>query len=86
MPGYIEEFQAGNPRHSVEIRLKTGVLKDGTLTAHQVYFLVNCGAYAGFKPRGAIGGMTQAAGPYRIPNTLGEYSSPTKGGLPVTIS
>ena len=84
VPGYIQEFQAGNPRHSVEIRLKTGVQKDGTLTAHQVYFLVNCGAYAGFKPRGAIRGMTQAAGPYRIPNTLGEslhvYTNTIPGG------
>ncbi len=84
VPDYIQEFLAGNPRHAVEIRLKTGVLKDGTLLAHQVYFLVNCGAYAGFKPRGAIGGMNQAAGPYRIPNTLGEslhvYTNTIPGG------
>ena len=84
VPDYVEEFMAGNPRHSVEIRLKTGVRRDGTLTAHQVYFLVNCGAYAGFKPRGAIGGMNQAAGPYRIPNTLGEslhvYTNTVPGG------
>ena len=65
---YIEEFFAGNPRHSVAVRLKTGVKRDGTLTAHQVHYLVNSGAYAAFKPAGIIGGYNQAAGPYRVPN------------------
>jgi len=65
---YIEEFLAGNPRHAVVVRLKTGVKRDGTLTAHQVHYLVNSGAYAGFKPGGIIGGYNQAAGPYRVPH------------------
>ena len=65
---YIEEFFAGNPRHSVVVRLKTGVKRDGTFTAHQVHYLVNSGAYAAFKPGGIIGGFNQAAGPYRVPN------------------
>ncbi len=65
---YIEEFFAGNPRHAVAVRLKTGVKRDGTLTAHQVHYLVNAGAYAAFKPGGIIGGYNQAAGPYRVPN------------------
>ena len=65
---YTEELFAGNPRHSVAVRLKTGVKRDGTLTAHQVHYLVNSGAYAAFKPSGIIGGYNQAAGPYRVPN------------------
>jgi carbon-monoxide dehydrogenase large subunit len=65
---YIEELFAGNPRHAVEVRLKTGVMRDGTLTAHQVHYLVNSGAYAGFKPLGVINGYNQAAGPYRVPH------------------
>jgi CO/xanthine dehydrogenase Mo-binding subunit len=65
---YTEELFAGNPRHSVAVRLKTGVKRDGTLTAHQVHYLVNSGAYAAFKPAGIIGGYNQAAGPYRVPN------------------
>jgi CO/xanthine dehydrogenase Mo-binding subunit len=65
---YVEEFFAGNPRHAVMVRLKTGVKQDGTLTAHQVHYLVNSGAYAAFKPGGVINGYNQAAGPYRIPN------------------
>jgi CO/xanthine dehydrogenase Mo-binding subunit len=65
---YTEELFAGNPRHSVAVRLKSGVKRDGTLTAHQVHYLVNSGAYAAFKPSGIIGGYNQAAGPYRVPN------------------
>jgi CO/xanthine dehydrogenase Mo-binding subunit len=65
---YVEEFLAGNPRHSVAVRLKTGVKRDGTLTAHQVNYTVNSGAYAAFKPSGLLGGYAQAAGPYRVPN------------------
>jgi CO/xanthine dehydrogenase Mo-binding subunit len=63
---YTEELLAGNPRHSVAVRLKTGVKRDGRLTAHQVQYLVNSGAYAAFKPAGIIGGYNQAAGPYRV--------------------
>jgi CO/xanthine dehydrogenase Mo-binding subunit len=65
---YVEEFMAGNPRHATLIRMKTGVKRDGTITAHHVHFMVNSGAYAGFKPFGRIFGPTQSAGAYRIPN------------------
>ncbi|HLF80009.1 MAG TPA: xanthine dehydrogenase family protein molybdopterin-binding subunit [Dehalococcoidia bacterium] len=65
---YLEEFGAGNPQHHTISHLKTGVKKDGTITAHTVMYIVNSGAYAGFKPGGTIGGANQAAGPYRIPN------------------
>jgi len=64
----IEELFAGNPRHAVEVRLKTGVKRDGTMVAHQVHYLANSGAYAAFKPAGIIGGYNQAAGPYRVPH------------------
>ncbi len=65
---YLEEFGAGNPRHHTVTKLKTGVKRDGTITAHTVMYIVNSGAYAAFKPMGTIGGANQAAGPYRIPN------------------
>jgi hypothetical protein len=38
------------------VRLKTGLKRDGTLTAHQVNYTVNSRAYAAFKPTGTIGG------------------------------
>jgi CO/xanthine dehydrogenase Mo-binding subunit len=65
---YLEEFMAGNPRHHTVMRLKTGVKRDGTITAHQVDHVVNSGAYAAFKPGGTISGANQCAGPYRVPN------------------
>ncbi|MGH2601349.1 MAG: xanthine dehydrogenase family protein molybdopterin-binding subunit, partial [Dehalococcoidia bacterium] len=82
---YLEEFLAGNPRHHVIIRLKTGVKRDGTITAHQVDYVVNTGAYAAFKPMGGIGGANQAAGPYRMPNVRIEsrfvYTNNLPGGF-----
>lgn len=67
---YIEEFMAANPRHSAVIKIKTGVKRDGTITALHSQSFVNSGAYAGYKPLGIIGGSLRAAtaGPYRIPN------------------
>ena len=67
---YLEELLAGNPRHATVVRLKSGLKRDGTMTAHEVEFIVDCGAYAAFKPFAAIFGPDQAAGPYRVPNTL----------------
>ncbi len=67
---YIEEFMAGNPRHAVLIKLRTGVKNDGTITAHHAQAFVNSGAYAGYKPLGIIGGGVRAAsaGPYKMAN------------------
>ncbi len=81
---YLEELLAGNPRHATTIHLRTGVKNDGTLTAHHVEFMVNAGAYAGFKPAGRIFGPDQSAGPYRIPNVRIEaahvYTNTVPGG------
>ncbi len=81
---YAEELLAGNPRHATVVRLRSGVKRDGTLTAHEVEFIVNCGAYAGFKPFGAIFGPDQAAGPYRVANVRVQsahvYTNTVPGG------
>jgi CO/xanthine dehydrogenase Mo-binding subunit len=81
---YIEEFMAGNPRHSTTIKLRTGMKQDGTITAHHSHFIVNAGAYAGYKPGRTIGGANQAAGPYRIENVKIEsthvYTNIVPGG------
>jgi CO/xanthine dehydrogenase Mo-binding subunit len=65
---YVDELLMGNPNQAMVYRLKTGVTRGGKITAHQVEHFVNCGAYAGYKPSGAIGGSNQAAGPYKIDN------------------
>jgi len=81
---YLEELLSGNPRHEVVIKLRTGLSKDGTMTAHHTQFLVNCGAYAAFKPGGIIFGPEQSAGPYVVPNTRIEnahiYTNTVPGG------
>jgi len=82
---YKEEFLAGNPRHHVVIQLRTGVKRDGTLTAHTVNHVVNSGAYAAFKSYGTIAGANEAAGPYRVANSRIDstfvYTNTVPGGF-----
>lgn len=40
-----EEFTASRARHPMRIHLKTGVKKDGTITANEMYALADTGAY-----------------------------------------
>ncbi len=40
-----EEFVNARSRHPMRIRMKTGVLRDGTITANQMHCLTNTGAY-----------------------------------------
>ena len=82
---YTEEFLAGNPRHHVMLRLRSGVKRDGTLTAHTVDHVVNSGAYAAFKSYGTIAGANEAAGPYRVANSRIDsvfvYTNTVPGGF-----
>ncbi len=41
----VEEFIASRSRHPMRIRMKTGVKKDGTITANEMRVLSNTGAY-----------------------------------------
>jgi len=67
---YTEELTAGNPRHAAIIKVKTGVKKDGTITAHHMDFLFDSGAYGSMKPAGYLIGASTCAGPYKIDNCL----------------
>jgi putative selenate reductase molybdopterin-binding subunit len=40
-----EEYTSGRSRHPMKITLKTGVKKDGTITANEMYALTDTGAY-----------------------------------------
>jgi carbon-monoxide dehydrogenase large subunit len=62
---YREEFVAGAPRHAAVMRLKTGVLRDGTMVAHEMEAYLDAGAYGGFRPGAVIGGVGHAGGCYR---------------------
>ena len=65
---YDEEFSAGNPKHAAIVKVKTGVMKDGRLVAHEMDFVFDSGVYAAFKPLGLLRGPEKSAGPYNIPH------------------
>ncbi|MFH1491700.1 MAG: xanthine dehydrogenase family protein molybdopterin-binding subunit, partial [Pseudomonadota bacterium] len=65
-----EDFLSANPRHSMEITVKTGVKKDGTLMARQAVVKSDTGAYAYFGPASTSNATIFIAGPYRIPHLL----------------
>ncbi|MET0690604.1 MAG: xanthine dehydrogenase family protein molybdopterin-binding subunit [Candidatus Binatia bacterium] len=67
---YAEEFLAGNPRHAAIVRVKSAVMKDGRLVAHEMKYVFDSGAYGAFKPQGYLVGPKEAAGPYNIPNVF----------------
>ncbi len=67
---YAEEFLAGNPRHAAVVRVKSGVMHDGRLVAHEMRYVFDSGAYGAFKPQGYLVGPREAAGPYNIANVF----------------
>jgi xanthine dehydrogenase molybdenum-binding subunit len=65
---YTEELTAGNPRHAAVLTLRSGVTRDGRLTARQAKLVFNCGAYGAFTPLHTVHGGVHAGGPYRLPH------------------
>jgi carbon-monoxide dehydrogenase large subunit len=66
---HIEELTAMNPDHYTVIKVKTGVKRDGRITARYLQAIHGTGAYAGMKPgRASIGGAGSAT-PYKIANS-----------------
>jgi CO/xanthine dehydrogenase Mo-binding subunit len=53
-------------RHAAEVRIRTGVRRDGTLVARSVETTYDTGAYADIGPRTAKNGGYASGGPYRI--------------------
>jgi CO/xanthine dehydrogenase Mo-binding subunit len=84
---YVEELSAGNPRHASVSHLRTGLMRDGTLVAHEARILFDSGAYGGFKPVPAVNlpGAGHATGPYRVPHAFIEaklvYTNTIPGGF-----
>ncbi|MDI6860666.1 MAG: molybdopterin-dependent oxidoreductase [Caldisericia bacterium] len=56
-------------RHPMILRYKTGVKKDGTLVANEVYIYADTGAYASLGGPVVNLAIEHSCGPYRIPNT-----------------
>ena len=71
-------------RHPIVIELKTGVRRDGTITARRCRLVLDTGAYAGHGPAITEVATLMAAGPYRIPHLLVEghtvYTNKTPAG------
>jgi carbon-monoxide dehydrogenase large subunit len=63
-----EELSSAQTRHAAYLKLKTGVKRDGTLTARSADLLWDKGAYASKGPDVAYRGALTIFGPYRIPN------------------
>jgi CO/xanthine dehydrogenase Mo-binding subunit len=66
---YADELQISNTRHAARIRLRTGVDRDGRITAHQARVVFDGGAYAAGKPVAGVlpGGPTLTLAGYRVP-------------------
>jgi len=54
-------------KHAARIRIKTGVRRDGSITARQVLIYWNGGAYADVSPALVRSSLVRALGPYRLP-------------------
>ena len=65
---YHDEFTAGAPRHAGSMRFKTGVMRDGTIVAHELDAVFDGGAYGGVRPGPQLGGASHGGGCYRMEN------------------
>jgi CO/xanthine dehydrogenase Mo-binding subunit len=69
---HSEELTSMNPDHYTVVKVKTGVKRDGRMTARYLQAVHGTGAYAGMKPgRASIGGAGSAT-PYKIANSYME--------------
>ena len=63
-----EEMQVSSTRSPEIIRIRDGVMADGTIVARKVTGYMDCGAYSRQTPYAVTKFAANAAGPYRIPN------------------
>ncbi len=63
-----EEMQVSSTRSAETIRIKDGVMADGTIVARKVTGMADCGAYSRQTPYAITKFAANATGPYRIPN------------------
>jgi CO/xanthine dehydrogenase Mo-binding subunit len=63
---YTEELMAANPRHPAVMTFKTGVKRDGTITARHARLVFDSGAYAAFKPARGVTYGPRCLGPYKV--------------------
>ena len=80
----FEELTASNPTHPTFITIRSGVTRDGRLTAREVRAVHASGAYGAMKPRAYLSTHHYVGGGYNIANTSFEflqvYTNTTPGG------
>ncbi|MGH7732093.1 MAG: xanthine dehydrogenase family protein molybdopterin-binding subunit, partial [Candidatus Eiseniibacteriota bacterium] len=64
----LEDIAATTKRHPSVARVRTGVMKDGTLVAHEVDVVMDGGAYVTLSPVVLSRGAIHAGGAYRWPH------------------
>ncbi|MCH9018517.1 MAG: xanthine dehydrogenase family protein molybdopterin-binding subunit, partial [Chloroflexi bacterium] len=69
----VEELTASNPTHPTFVTIKSGMTRDGRLTAREVRTVHASGAYGAMKPRAYLSTHHYVGGGYRIPNTSFEF-------------
>ena len=81
---FWEELTASNPTHPTVVTIRSGVTRDGRLTAREVRTVHASGAYAAMKPRSFLSTSHYVGGGYNVPNTSFEflqvYTNTTPGG------
>ena len=81
---YWEELTASNPTHPTFVTIRSGMTRDGHLTAREVRTVHASGAYGAMKPRSFLSTSHYVGGGYRIPNTSFEFlqvcTNTTPGG------
>lgn len=65
----VEDMQATTKRHPAIVRHRTGVTRDGRLTAMEIEVIMDGGAYCTLSPVVLSRGSIHAAGAYRCANT-----------------
>ena len=81
---YFEELTASNPTHPTVVTIRSGVTRDGRLTAREVRTVHASGAYGAMKPRSFLSTSHYVGGGYNVPHTSFEFlqvcTNTTPGG------
>ena len=84
VPGYLQDMRSGTTRHASRTTLRTGVTKDGRITAMDAKIVFNGGAYAAGKPAPTVLPGLDPKLPYDIPagrlERLCVYTNTIPGG------
>ena len=84
VPGYLQDMRTGTTRHASRTTLRTGVTKDGRITAMDAKIVFNGGAYAAGKPAPTVLPGLDPKLPYDIPagrlERVSAYTNTVPGG------